>query len=125
MRSVSATNLKYAKVWFLITLLSAIAAFVYELFSFGVYSVFMLSFPLVPLLLGVFPCLITKADMGRWYNDGVLFTMSGFALLGVLEIYGTFSSGPLLMIAAGGLLMLKGIADRFKEMMEHQPSGIH
>lgn len=115
MPSVSVTSLKYAKVWFVIALVSTAFVFVYELFSFGVYSVFMIAMPLLPLLLGVMPCLIVKADMGRFYNDGVLFLMAGFTLLGILEIYGTFSTYPLLVTAFGGLLLGKGIIDNLKE----------
>lgn len=112
MQSVSATSIKSAKVWFLITLLSAVFAFVYELFSFGVYSIFMIGLPAIPFLLGVMPCMIANEDMGRFYNDGVLLLMAGSALLGILEIYGTSSAYPLLMISLGGLLLLGGIAKK-------------
>ena len=110
MQSVSAIELKSAKTWFLISLFSALFAFIYEMFSFGVYSVFMFTLPLIPFRLGVLPCMILRQDMGRIYNDGVLMMMSGFTLCGILEIYGTASIWPALIITAGGILLLAGAA---------------
>lgn len=99
-------------MWFLITLFAAAFAFVYELFSFKVYSVFMIGMPAIPFLLGVMPCMIVNEDMGRAYNDGVLLLMAGSVLLGILEIYGTSSAYPLIMISLGGILLLAGIAKK-------------
>jgi hypothetical protein len=89
MQSVSVIKNKTIRTWLLITAFSVIFAFVYECFSFGVYSIFMMSMPLIPFALGVMPNLITSEDMGRIYNDGVLTLMCGFTLCGILEIYGT------------------------------------
>lgn len=110
MQSVSVIKNKTIRTWLLITAFSVIFAFVYECFSFGVYSIFMMSMPLIPFALGVMPNLISSEDMGRIYNDGVLTLMCGFTLCGILEIYGTSSLLPPMIIAAGGLLILAGIA---------------
>ena len=45
MQSVSVIKNKTIRTWLLITAFSVIFAFVYECFSFGVYSIFMMSMP--------------------------------------------------------------------------------
>ena len=110
MQCVSAINRKAMKIWIGIAGFSILFAFIYEMFSFGVYSIFMLSMPALPIVLGILPSILIPGEMGRLYNDGVLVLMAGFAILGVLEIYGTSSVWPLWMIACGGLLCASGIA---------------
>lgn len=110
MQSVSAIECKSAKAWFLITVFSAVFAAVYEMFSFGVLSLFMVSLPVIPFIFGLLPCMALKEDMGRTYNDGILMMMSGCALCGILEIYGTSSIWPFLMIVSGGLIILSALA---------------
>ncbi len=75
-----------------ITLFCIIFAFVYEMFSFGVYSMNMILMFLYPLLLGALPCLLLHKTAGRFWNDGILLLTGGSLLAGVLEIYGTSSS---------------------------------
>ena len=114
MQCVSVINQKVIRNWLIISVLSILFSFVYECFSFGVLSVFMLTMPLIPLLMGLLPAMIMADDLGRVYNDGVLVLMSGFTLCGILEIYGTSSVYPPLMIAIGGALVLAGIIVKLK-----------
>ena len=79
-------------IWMGITLFCIIFAFVYEMFSFGVYSMNMILMFLYPLLLGALPCLLLHKTAGRFWNDGILLLTGGSLLAGVLEIYGTSSS---------------------------------
>ena len=96
------------RVWILITLFCALFALIYEYFSFGVYSVYMLLMPLCPLLLGALPALLNGRQLGRFWNDGVLLLSAGCLLQGILEIYGTDSSCPLGIMALGGISILLG-----------------
>ena len=95
------------RIWLFLSLFCLLFAVVYEFFSFGVYSVYMLLFPLCPLLLGAVPALFT-GNMGRFWNDGVLLLSAGCLLQGILEIYGTDSSCPLGMMLLGGISVLLG-----------------
>jgi drug/metabolite transporter (DMT)-like permease len=79
-------------IWLGITLFCIIFAFVYEMFSFGVYSMSMILMFLYPLLLGALPCLFFHGNTSRFRNDGILLLTGGSLLAGVLEIYGTSSS---------------------------------
>lgn len=78
-------------IWLGISVFCMVFAFIYELFSFGVYSMRMILMFLYPLLLGALPCLILKRQMGRFFNDGILLLTGASLLAGVLEIYGTTS----------------------------------
>ena len=92
---LSALDIKKNKpflIWMGITLFCIIFAFVYEMFSFGVYSMNMILMFLYPLLLGALPCLLLHKAAGRFWNDGILLLTGGSLLAGVLEIYGTSSS---------------------------------
>lgn len=79
-------------IWLEISLFCILFAVIYEMFSFGVYSMPMILMFLYPLLLGAFPCLIFHRSTGRLWNDGILLLTGGSLLAGVLEIYGTSSS---------------------------------
>lgn len=92
---LSALDIKKNKpflIWLGIALFCIIFAFVYEMFSFGVYSINMILMFLYPLLLGALPCLLLHKAAGRFWNDGILLLTGGSLLAGVLEIYGTSSS---------------------------------
>lgn len=103
------------------TVLCALFGAVYERFSHGVYSYWMLYAFAFPLLLGVVPLYLLSA-LGRqrsgpvrWglYHAGVAALTVGSLVSGALEIYGTTS--PLIavywfvgeaLILLGGLLFL-------------------
>lgn len=78
-------------VWLGITVFCIVFAFVYELFSFGVYSNHMIFLFVYPLVFGMIPCYIMHASMNRIWNDGVLLLTGSSLLAGVFEIYGTSS----------------------------------
>ena len=77
----------------------ALGGFVYEQFSHGVYSDFMVYAFLPPLVLGACPLLIRalrgKALPGRWcvrlYHWGLIVLTVGCLFQGALDIYGTTS----------------------------------
>ena len=89
-------------------------AAVYECFSHGVFSPFMLLAFLFPLLLGVVPCTLALDRPGSGvlslylYGSGVVALTAGSLFQGILEIYGTTSrlSGVYwavgLLLSAGG-----------------------
>lgn len=78
-------------IWFGITLFCILFAFIYELFSFGVYSNSMIFMFVYPLLLGALPCFFTSALNHRLWNDGILLLIGSSLLTGIFEIYGTTS----------------------------------
>ena len=92
MLSASVTKDRSVSVWLIMTVFCGLFAFVYELFSFGVYSSGMIFMFAYPLLLGVLPCIVLKGHMGRLWNDGVLLLTAASLLNGVFEIYGTTST---------------------------------
>ncbi len=86
-----------ASVYLFISLLCTVFAFIYEMFSFGVYSLFMIFCFTPALILGCVPFFIvflTGRNMpGRLafnlYNAGIATLTIGFIFRGVIEIYGT------------------------------------
>ena len=95
-----------AWIWMMIAVFCAVFALIYEYFSFGVYSYYMIFLFAWPLLLGVLPCFLLKRDIGRLWNDGVLLMTAGSLLAGIFEIYGTASTLTIWFWAAGGLLLV-------------------
>ena len=90
---------------------------IYEHFSHGVYSPFMVFAFAVPLLLGVLVygvLLIAKKYPGRaavlLWNSGIAALSVGSVFKGVLDIYGT--TNPLIVVypVAGGILLLAAVA---------------
>ena len=86
-----------------VTLFTLVFGQVYEYFGFGVTSPFMHFAFLIPLLLGLLPCMLMrvsgKADVfsktpRAWWRLGIATLMAGSVFRGVLDIYGTES--PLL-----------------------------
>ena len=74
----------------------AVFSGIYEAFSHGVYSVYMLGLCLFPLLLGALPALILRLSRReaahaarRLWAAGVATLAMGSALTGVFEIYGS------------------------------------
>ena len=111
--STSAIDRKCVKLAFYHLLFAAVTAlggFVYEQFSHGVYSDFMVYAFLPPLVLGACPLLIRalrgKALLGRWcvrlYHWGIIALTVGCLFQGALEIYGTTSRLVMGYWIAGG-----------------------
>lgn len=110
MQSVSVYKGKRnALIWLGISIFCMIFAAVYEMFSFGVYSLSMILMFLYPLCLGTLMCIIFRRDMGRLWNDGVLLLTAAALIRGILEIYGTRSSYTFWLTALGILCIFLGM----------------
>ena len=102
------------------SVLVAGAAAIYELFSHGVYSIWMMGAFLVPLLLGALPVqLALKKDLyiGLMFGkaadafiQGIAWLTAACLIKGVLDIYGT--TNPLISIywIVAGLFMTLALA---------------
>lgn len=91
----------------------ALFAGVYEAFSHGVYSYFMLFSFAVPLMMGVLPytlLLLKEKYPGRMFlnlwNSAIATLSMGSVFAGVLEIYGTTNSLIVVYPVFGGILIL-------------------
>lgn len=103
-------------MYLLITLFCGLFSFVYELFSHGVYSPYMVCLFVIPLLLGVLPHLVpgfarANSPTAQWQrltqSIAVATLTIGSALQGIVEIYGTTSDYIVYYAYAGfGLLIL-------------------
>ena len=107
-------------------------ASVYEIFSHGVYSPFMILAFTVPLLLGAIPAAILGAAPARalpgtvtryLYHSGLAALTAGCLFRGILEIYGTTSRLEAVYWAVGilGLLSAVGmyLVERWERSAEH------
>lgn len=108
-----------------VTVLTAAFGAIYELFSHGIYSYYMLYAFAFPLLLGVLPFAVMalyghypeKALTRQLYHASVATATVGCIFEGILEIYGT--SSPLSIAYTVGAFVLfvaailKAIVDRF------------
>lgn len=98
------------------TVACSLFGIVYEYFSHGVYSPFMVYSFTIPLLLGVIPHLVfwlrPKLDAGGWWQKATLalsvITLTvGATLQGVVEIYGTTNQAIIYYLWTGlGLLTI-------------------
>ena len=89
----------------------AVLSAVYETFSHGVFSLWMIGLCLWPLLLGALPFWLWGRgwrEGRRFWHAGVITLAAGSAVMGVLEIYGTDSALTVVYFAAGVLLLLTG-----------------
>ena len=89
---------------------------IYEHFSFGVISNYMIYAFLIPLILGllintiIYFTKIVPSKMGSWlYNNGIITLTVGSILRGVLDIYGTTNMYLKIYLYAGVLLIIAGI----------------
>ncbi len=89
---------------------------IYEHFSFGVISNYMIYAFLIPLILGllintiIYFIKIVPSKMGSClYNNGIITLTVGSILRGVLDIYGTTNMYLKIYLYAGVLLIIAGI----------------
>ena len=99
------------------TVFLAVFGAVYEVFSHGVYSYFMIYAFFIPLVMGVIPYtalelkgLCPGSVSLKLWNAAMATLATGSLFKGVLEIYGTTNSLVLVYPAAGGLLALLGLS---------------
>jgi len=106
-------------IYLCITLFSGLFSAVYEHFSYGVYSNYMVYLFLLPLVGGVLPYAVLgltprspvpSCASSRLFNSGVAALTVGSCLKGVLQIYGTSSVYLAAYWAAGILLSVSGLA---------------
>lgn len=101
------------------TVFTAIFGAIYEYFSFGVYSFYMIYAFLIPLLFGVLPWLYMAehSSSRKGYpprlsvnlsNAGIATLTVGAIFRGILEIYGTTSVYSRYYMVMGAFLLLAG-----------------
>ena len=110
-----------ARIYAVITVFVALFGAVYEFFSFGVYSVFMLYAFAVPLLMGVVPSVFLSCSKTppvlreagrRLWHDAIGVLTLGSLFTGVVRIYGTRSEWSYVYAFAGILLTVLAIVMR-------------
>ena len=97
---------------------------VYEYFSHGVYSPFMIGLCLFPLILGVVPMILRRrvglkpaSLMNRTIRMWGIITLTvASCLTGVFAIYGTVSAFTIYFGIMGALLMITSIVAYLKEV---------
>ena len=99
------------------SLFCALFGAVYEKFSFGVYSYFMIYAFTIPLILGTIPLLSIaiwgkmlpdKTALSAW-NSGIAALTVGCIMQGVLNIYGTTNRLMIVYPITGFVLLSAGI----------------
>lgn len=123
-------SLKTAKVYLYVTIFCILFGAIYEYFSFGVYSYFMIYAFLWPLILGVLPFMVMSgkcigvSENGverksgdlpekeenlrayRFWHAGVATLTVGSIFKGILAIYGTTSPFTKGYFLVGGILLI-------------------
>lgn len=92
-------------------------AFIYEHFSHGVTSLFMMCAFLIPLLGGFLVNLIIESARlgipGKWssnlYNSGIAALTVGSVVKGALDIYGTTNHLTIIYLIAGLVFIFAGV----------------
>ena len=121
--SLSATDLRHLAVrrgflYLAVTMLCAGFGAVYEYFSHGVYSYYMLYAFAFPLCGGVLPCFLWAHTRlhppglvaQRFYHAGIATWTIGSMVQGILEIYGTSNYLTQIYWYAGTLTTLTGFS---------------
>lgn len=114
--STSKPNRKRLYVYIGVTLFVGLFSAVYEYFSHGVYSGFMIFAFAVPLIFGVLPELLARkwpgvrgGEWARLTRDfGVATLTVGMILQGIVEIYGTTNGYIPYFFVSGGLMIISG-----------------
>lgn len=99
---------------------------VYEVFSHGVYSYYMLYAFMIPFLGGVvyFYCILyfrsktPECIARRFQHFGISTLTVGFILCGVLEIYGTSNCLVIFYFIVGGMFLVSG---NFMYLLQKEP----
>ena len=116
---------KTALTYLFITLFCVLFGAVYEIFSHGVFSYFMIYAFVIPLVLGMLPFLMMNFFRSRYYppliagafyHFGVAILTVGSLMTGVLEIYGTSNALTAIYWIAGAVSLAAGIClSRFRK----------
>lgn len=111
------TVLKTAFTHLIFSIICAFVGAVYERFSHGVYSYYMIYAFACPLALGALPLFIIglfgkkqpgKLALNAW-NSGIAALTVGSIFKGVLDIYGTTNRLIIVYPIAAGVLLIAGI----------------
>ena len=110
------SSVKVAKIYMFFSLFLVLFGAVYEYFSFGVYSYFMIYAFAVPMILGVLPALLLNGSFpggniwaARLWAYGVVTLSTGAIFRGIIDIYGTSSSMFYIYMAIGIILLSAAI----------------
>ena len=108
-------RLKAARNYLFVSIFCAFFGAVYERFSHGVYSYFMLYAFAFPLALGTLPEILRglrgaepSPISAQLWGAGVAALTVGSIFRGILDIYGTSSPLSIVYWIVGGLLLLSG-----------------
>ncbi len=107
---------KTAFIYLIVSIVCAVFGAIYEWFSHGVYSYFMLYAFLLPMIGGVLPFFILSCSQMRlpdttacdWYHAGIAALTIGSLFTGVLEIYGTTNRLTSIYWIVGAMLIALG-----------------
>ena len=108
------TMKKEIKKYFILTIVCLVFATIYEIFSHGVYSPYMMFSCLIPFIFGVLINLILKNSedfrpsviSNDIYKTSLLTFTLGSIMKGVLEIYGTTSKFLIVYLIMGMILLI-------------------
>lgn len=107
---------KRIKRYILFTLIILVFGIIYECFSFGVVSIYMIGAFLIPLVFGVIISTGLYLLEGKpnklsvsTYNNGVITLTVGSIIKGVLDIYGTTNNLITVYLVVGLALILFGL----------------
>lgn len=123
------TNNKRLYAYIAVTLFCGLFSFIYELFSHGVYSNFMVYLFAIPLFLGVVPELVALtnpsiAARGSWQPTLQAFAVAtlavGSTLQGIVEIYGTTNQYILYYFIIGITLLAASVMTWTVQLLQQQ-----
>ena len=116
-------HLKSARNYLWASIFCAFFGAVYEAFSHGVYSYFMLYAFAFPLVLGTLPAVLSglrgrrtpSSAAAQLWGAGVATLTTGAVFRGILDIYGTSSGLTFVYWIAGGAFLLASIVIKERE----------
>ena len=86
---------------------------IYEYFSHGVYSIYMIGSFVIPLVFGFIIGRVSSIINVSYYNYGIIMISVGSVLKGVLEIYGTTNRLVYIYLIGGICLVIIGVIKYF------------
>ena len=97
----------------------AVFAYVYEMFSYGQYSVHMRLIFIFPLIAGVF--ILFKNSLNKYFLNAALAVLAnGFLVKGIIEISGRTSSFDHLYLISACLLLFAAFVFKKKKTEESE-----
>ena len=97
----------------------AVFAYVYEMFSYGQYSVHMRFMFIFPLIAGVF--ILFKNSLNKYFlNTALAVLANGFLVKGIIEISGRTSSFDHLYLISACLLLFAAFVFKKKKTEESE-----